>query len=210
MKQEKFLTEKRIERLKSVVAKRQFDLTVVLENIHDPHNIAAVLRSCDAIGISEIYVIITDPRINLAKYEAKNNNASSGSQKWVQIHLFTDVNTAVTALRQKYTHILGTHLDSDARSLYDLDLTQSTALVFGNEHEGITKELLEQLDGNFIIPQFGMVQSLNISVACAVSVFEASRQRQEKGAYQGDNWTDAHQELYEKYVRKSKPKLQDI
>lgn len=210
MKQEKFLTEKRINRLKSVVFKRQFDLTVVLENIHDPHNIAAVLRSCDAIGISEIYVIITDPRINLTKYEAKNNNASSGSQKWVQINLFTDVKTAMSSIRKKYQYVLGTHLDSDAKSLYDLDLTQSTALVFGNEHEGITKELLEQLDGNFVIPQFGMVQSLNISVACAVSVFEALRQRQQNVSCQETAWSDNHQELYEKYVRKSKPKLQDM
>jgi len=203
-----FLTEKRKERIRSVVRKRQFNLCIVLENIHDPHNIAAVVRSCDAVGIREIYALITDPRIDLEKYEVDNNLVSSGSRKWVKVKVFQDVSIMMKDIRKNYTKVLGTHLAKDSISLYDIDFNaQSTALVFGNEHAGISEELLQELDGNFIIPQYGMVQSLNISVACAVSVFEALRQKETIHAYKGDEWNAQHEELYEEYVLKSKPRL---
>lgn len=201
-----FLSDKRKERLKSVIEKRQFDLTIVLENIHDPHNIGAVMRTCDAVGIHEIYVILSDSRVDEENYLEINNHTSSGSRKWVQVHIFEDVETAMQELRKKYTTIVGTHLSTEAKSLYDLDLCESTALVFGNEHSGISEQLLEKLDGNFIIPQVGMVQSLNISVACAISVYEAMRQRIQNKGYQS-KWKDNHKDLYEKYVKNSKPKL---
>ena len=200
------LTDKRKERLKGVVSRRQFDLAVVLENIHDAHNISAVMRSCDAVGIFEIYAVVTDPRIDLEKYEV-HNKISSGSGKWVQIHVFHDVKSCVLELRKKFDKLLGTHLSEDSKSLYEIDFSHSSALVFGNEHAGLSEEFLKELDGNFIIPQFGMVQSLNISVACAVSVFEAARQKIELGQYIDNPWEDHHQELYDHYVLKSKPRL---
>lgn len=203
-----FLTDKRIERLKGVVQKRQFDCTIVLENIHDPHNIAAVVRSCDAVGVAEIYVLLTDDRIDPLKYEWDHNDVSSGSKKWMQVHLFHDVDEMMKSLRQKYDKVLGTHLSQDAIRLYDIDFNaHATALVFGNEHEGISEELLSHLDGNFLIPQYGMVQSLNISVACAVSVFEASRQKALQGKYQLTNWEQAHQDLFDLFAKRSKPRL---
>ena len=203
-----FLTDKRKERLKSVIIKRQFDLCVVLENIHDPHNIAAVIRSCDAVGIKEIYALVTDPRIDLERYELDNNYVSSGSRKWVHVHIHTSVKDLITALRKNYNKILGTHLAENAVSLYEIDFNaDSTALVFGNEHAGLSEELLAELDGNFIIPQYGMVQSLNISVACAVSVFEALRQKETKDLYMNNEWDQKHEDLYEEYVLKSKPRL---
>lgn len=201
-----FLTDKRKERLRGVVSRRQFDLAVVLENIHDAHNISAVMRSCDAVGIFEIYAVVTDPRIDLEKYEV-HNNISSGSGKWVQIHVFHDVKSCVVELRKKFDKLLGTHLSEEATSLYEIDFSHSSALVFGNEHAGLSEEFLAELDGNFIIPQFGMVQSLNISVACAVSIFEAARQKIKLNKYNGESWEDHHQELYEHYVVKSKPRL---
>lgn len=204
----KFLTENRIQRIHDVVAQRQFGITVVLENIHDPHNIAAVLRSCDAVGIHEIYVILSDERIDKSKYEAKNNTTSSGSQKWVEVHVYHDVVSCVKDLRKRYKTLMGTHLSKAAKSLYSLDLTESIALVFGNEHEGLSTELLEHIDGNFIIPQYGMVQSLNISVACAVSVFEAARQRSLKNMYNDDSsFVQERDLLTTLYYKKSKPKL---
>ena len=84
---------------------------------------------------------------------------------------------------------------------------ESIALVFGNEHAGLSEDFLEHLDGNFKIPQYGMVQSLNISVACAVSVYEALRQKEKAGRFTNEAWNSEHEELYEKYVRNSKPKL---
>lgn len=202
-----FLTDKRKKRMRDVVSKRQFDLTVVLENIHDPHNIAAVIRSCDAVGISEIYAIITDERIDIERYEM-DNKVSSGSRKWVAIHTFRSVELAVKEIRKKYDKLYGTHMSSESKSLYDLDFSESIALVFGNEHEGLSDELLRQLDGNFLIPQYGMVQSLNISVACAVSVFEALRQKTNLGKYaESAEWTENKEELFQHYKIKSKEHL---
>jgi len=193
------ITEKRLEKFKEVVSQRQMDLTVVLENIHDPHNIGAVLRSCDSVGISEIYVILTDPQIDSSKYKI-GKKSSSSSRKWIDVKMFSDLELAISEVRKKYKNLLGTHLSATAKGLYDLDLTDSVALVFGNEHDGISEELLSKLDGNFIIPQFGMVQSLNISVACAVSLYECCRQRIEKDKYNLAELNPEQSALLKKYL----------
>jgi tRNA (guanosine-2'-O-)-methyltransferase len=178
---EDFLTESRVSKIRRLIAFRQ-DFSILLENVHDPHNIGAVLRSCDAVGISEVYLLYTEP---LHDYHRKEigKNASSGSRKWVNVHYYYDVEECFYAVKRKYEKVLGTHLSSESVPLYDLDLTQPVALMFGNEHLGISDASLAKLDGNFVIPQYGMVQSLNISVACAVTVFEALRQRQKAGTY---------------------------
>ena len=91
----------------------------------------------------------------------------------------------MAAVKQKYKNVFATHLGESAVSLYDLDLTEPVALVFGNEHDGVTEDCLRYCNGNFIIPQVGLVKSLNISVACAVSLYEAYRQKELKGMYDG-------------------------
>ena len=173
------MTEERQERITSVLAKRQNDLTVVLENVFDPHNISAVMRSCDAVGIKEIYVLNT----KIPRHKKFGARSSSSAAKWLNIHQFEDAAACFAALRQHYSTILTTHLSADAVSLYELDLTKSTALVFGNEHSGVSEEIITMADGNFIIPQAGMIRSLNISVACAVSLYEAYRQKTIAGHY---------------------------
>jgi tRNA (guanosine-2'-O-)-methyltransferase len=151
----------------------------VLENVSDPHNISAVMRTCDAIGIQDIYVLNTV----FAKHKKWGANSSSSAAKWLTIHQFTDVNECFSALRRYHQKIYTTHLSKDAVDLYDLDLTESVALVFGNEHSGVSDELIGLCDGNFIIPQVGIIKSLNISVACAVSLYEAYRQKKIAGHY---------------------------
>jgi tRNA (guanosine-2'-O-)-methyltransferase len=174
------MTNERRQKIESVLAKRQNDLTVVLENVFDPHNISAVMRSCDAIGIQEIYVLNT--RIPLhKKWGAKS---SSSAAKWLTIHQFDNAAACFKELRRKYATVLTTHLSSNAVSLFELDLLPPTALVFGNEHDGVSAEIRELADGNFIIPQVGMIRSLNISVACAVSLYEAFRQKKNAGHYE--------------------------
>lgn len=173
------MTPERSNRISKVLACRQNDLTVVLENVFDPHNISAVMRSCDAVGIQEIYVLTT----KIARHKKWGSRSSSSAAKWLTIHQFEDARECFAALRKRYSRILTTHLSSDAVSLYQLDLTKSTALVFGNEHAGVSDEIRSMADGNFIIPQVGMIQSLNISVACAVSVYEAFRQKTVAGNY---------------------------
>lgn len=173
------MTEARRERLLSVLHKRQPDLTVVLENVFDPHNISAVMRSCDAVGIQEIYVLNT----RIPRHKKWGAKSSSSAAKWLTIHQFEDAMLCFQALRSKYERILTTHLAADAINLYDVDFTKSVALVFGNEHAGVSDEIRAMADGNFLIPQMGIIRSLNISVACAVSIFEAMRQKQNAGHY---------------------------
>lgn len=167
------MNEIRKDKLNRVLSKRQFDITVVMENVHDPHNISAVMRTCDAVGIQEIYILNTTIPVH-KKFGAKS---SSSASKWLTIHTFTETAACMQALRKRYTKIFTTHLSDEAVSLYNLDLTESVALVFGNEHAGVSDEIRKLADGNFIIPQVGIIQSLNISVACAVSIYEAFRQK---------------------------------
>ena len=173
------MTPERFSRLNSVLHKRQNDLTVVLENVFDPHNISAVMRTCDAVGIQEIFILNT----RIGPHKKWGKKSSSSASKWLTIHPFTDPEKCFITLRQRYDHILATHLGESAQSLYDLDLTRKVALVFGNEHEGVSTEILKYTDGNFIIPQVGIIRSLNISVACAVSLYEAYRQKSGAGHY---------------------------
>lgn len=173
------MTPERFERLSSVLIKRQPDLTVVLENVFDPHNISAVMRTCDAVGIQEIFVLTT----KMPRHKKWGARSSSSAAKWLTIHQFDKVEDCVKAVRSRYHQILTTHLTGNSVSLYELDMTRPTALVFGNEHGGLSEEILASADGNFIIPQVGIIRSLNISVACAVTIYEAYRQKEKAGHY---------------------------
>jgi tRNA (guanosine-2'-O-)-methyltransferase len=173
------MTPERTERLNAVLSKRQLNITIVLENVADPHNISAVMRTCDAVGIQEIYILNTV----IPKHKKWGAKSSSSAAKWLTIHQFTDVKSCFEALRKNYQKIYTTHLSTDAVDLYDINLTENVALVFGNEHSGVSDELIGLADGNFIIPQVGIIKSLNISVACAVSVYEAYRQKKNAGHY---------------------------
>ncbi len=174
------MTPERYNRLSGVLNKRQPDLTVVLENVFDPHNISAVMRTCDAVGVQEIYILNT----KIPRHKKWGAKSSSSAAKWLTIHQFTDTELCFAALRQKYQKIYTTHLSAEAKGLYQLNLAEPVALVFGNEHSGVSDELIDLADGNFIIPQVGIIQSLNISVACAVTLYEAFRQKTVAGHYE--------------------------
>ena len=173
------MTPERRKKLTDVLSKRQPDITVVLENVFDPHNISAVMRTCDAIGVQDIYILNTKIPMH-KKWGAKS---SSSAAKWLTIHQYENASACFSSLRNHYSTILTTHLSSDAISLHEIDFTKSIALVFGNEHSGVSDEIRELADGNFIIPQVGIIRSLNISVACAVTLYEAFRQKTIAGHY---------------------------
>jgi tRNA (guanosine-2'-O-)-methyltransferase len=173
------MTSERRDKLLAVLNKRQNDLTVVLENVFDPHNISAVMRTCDAVGVQEIYVLNT----KIPRHKKWGARSSSSAAKWLTIHQFENADVCFRTLRKKYSKILTTHLSSDATGLYTIDFTQPIALVFGNEHSGVSEEIRNMADGNFIIPQAGIIRSLNISVACAVTLYEAYRQKKLAGHY---------------------------
>jgi len=173
------MTPERRDKLQAVLSKRQNDITIVLENVFDPHNISAVMRTCDAVGVQELYVLNT----KIPRHKKWGAKSSSSAAKWLTVYQFENAQECFSELRKKYSKILTTHLSSDAINLYEIDLTQRVALVFGNEHSGVSEEIRSLADGNFIIPQSGIIRSLNISVACAVTLYEAYRQKALAGHY---------------------------
>ena len=175
------MTPERETKIKRVLSHRQGGLVIVMENVHDPHNISAVMRTCDAVGVQDIYILTT----KISRHKKFGQKSSSSALGWLTIHQYEDTEECMKAVKQRCEKIYATHLGVQSQSLYELDLSQNIALVFGNEHEGVTNECLSFCDGNFIIPQVGMVQSLNISVACAITLYEAFRQRQLAGYYNG-------------------------
>jgi len=173
------MTPERNKRLTDVLVKRQPDLTVVLENVFDPHNISAVMRTCDAVGIQDIYIL----NHKIPPHRKWSAKASSSAAKWLTVHQFTDAAACFEELRRHYKKIYTTHLSTDAVGLHALNLAEPVALVFGNETSGVSDEIIAMADGNFIIPQVGIIKSLNISVACAVTLYEAFRQKNNAGHY---------------------------
>lgn len=175
------MTPKRFSRLKEVVERRQKFLTVVLENIHDPHNVSAILRTADAVGIDKVYLIY-----NSSRFPKIGKVSSASAKKWVELEKYTSVKDCFEELKRKKYKIYSTGISNQpkSRSLFELDLTGKTAIVLGNEHSGVSEEALKCADKNFIIPMYGMVQSLNVSVAAAICFYEALRQREIRGMYQ--------------------------
>lgn len=173
-------TERRQMRTRQVAERRQPDLTVVLENVHDPHNVSAVLRSCDAAGILGVHTIYSEESVPDRAYA---RTTSGSAAKWIDVEHHTSVDTCFSVLRTRGFRIFATALIEAPVDLMDLDLTDPVALVFGNEMRGVSVEAMQLADGALRIPMMGMIESLNISVACAVCLFEAMRQRRAAGAY---------------------------
>ena len=173
------MTPERNERLTAVLHKRQPDLTIVLENVFDPHNISAVMRTADAVGIQDIFILNN----KIPPHRKWGAKSSSSAAKWLTIHQYTNADECFAELRKRYKKIYTTHLSTDAVGLHQLNFLESVALIFGNEHSGVSDEIISKADGNFIIPQVGIIKSLNISVACAVTLYEAFRQKSNAGHY---------------------------
>lgn len=168
----------RTEKIEQALARRQPGLVVVIENVHDPHNFNAILRSCDAVGVMRcmmIYNIETPPK--------RPTTSASGAFKWIELELFRTVEECFGKLHTEGYRILATKLEPSAKQLYENDLTEPTAIVLGNEHRGISEEAAKLADDLLFIPMMGMTESVNVSVATAVCLFEALRQRKEKGMY---------------------------
>lgn len=192
------MTPHRKQRISDVLGRRQHDLTVVVENVWDPHNISAVLRSCDAVGIQNVYIISPKDR----KYSKLGKKSSASASKWLTLFHYDDVTRCFEKLRERYSRIYTTRFAPGSVSLYEMDLTQSIALVFGNEKDGVSQDASALSDGNFIIPQVGMIQSLNISVACAVTLYECYRQRSAKNFYKPSAKSEVSDELYNEWITK--------
>ena len=174
----KFKTEKRLEKISNAVNSRQFSLRVVLENIHDPHNVSAIFRTCDSVGIPKVSLIY-----NNEDFPKVSRISSASANKWVEKEKFSNVEDCYKSLRNEGFKIYASTLVENAVDFYSLDFTQKAAIVMGNEHRGISDEAARLADAAFYIPMHGMIQSLNVSVAAAVILFEAKRQRLLKNMY---------------------------
>ncbi len=163
--------------IKAVLDRRQPDLTVVMDNVHKSHNLAAILRSCDAIGIPTIHAVAYHDQIGVRRA------ASSGSHKWVDLTIHKRIETAYKILRDRGQRILVAHPGLGGQDFRSVDYTQPTAVVVGAEMDGLSEKAVTLADGCILIPTYGMVDSLNVSVATAVILFEAHRQRQDAGMY---------------------------
>lgn len=171
------MKQARLQKIQRVLSLRQPTLTVLLEEVHKPHNLSAILRSCDAVGAMEAHAIV--PRGGMPTY-----NATSGSaEKWVPLHTHREVLPTIEVLQQKGYQVLATHLSERAVDYRDVDYTRPTCILLGAEKWGVSEGAARAADQNIIIPMMGMVQSLNVSVAAATILFEAQRQRQVAGMY---------------------------
>ncbi|MBW4530311.1 MAG: tRNA (guanosine(18)-2'-O)-methyltransferase TrmH [Aphanothece saxicola GSE-SYN-MK-01-06B] len=169
------LLPRRFERLRAVLDRRMGDLTVLLEHVDKPHNLSAILRSCDAVGVLEAHAVSLKGRVPTF------NRTALGSQKWVALHRHERTTDAIALLKADGFRIYGTHLGADAVDYRDCDFTGPTAFVLGAEKWGLSEATAAAIDQPIVIPMAGMVQSLNVSVANAILLFEALRQRQAKG-----------------------------
>ena len=165
-------TEKRIEKLTRVIKSRQPSLKLVLENIHDPHNVSAIFRTCDAAGIPKVSLIY-----NKEKFPRIGKKSSASAFKWVEKEKFKTVEECYSDLRKNGFKIFASAITENAVDVYEIDFTKKCAIVMGNENRGLSDEAIEQADVRFKIPMFGMVQSLNVSVSAAIVIYEALRQR---------------------------------
>ena len=171
------MTPERYQKIKHVLARRQPDLTVITEDVHKPHNFSAIIRTCDAVGVLEVHAV------NLADPLPTFNQVAQGSQKWVRLQTHPKIETAISHLQHQGFKVYAAHLSDNSIDYCKLDYTQPTAILLGAERWGVSPEAAALVDGHLIIPMLGMVQSLNVSVAAAVILFEAQRQRLKAGFY---------------------------
>ncbi|WP_341502666.1 tRNA (guanosine(18)-2'-O)-methyltransferase TrmH [Gallaecimonas sp. GXIMD4217] len=172
------MTPERFHRINQVLSARQPDLTLCMEEVHKSHNLSAIIRTADAVGIHEIHAI--HPPGQRLKIGA---GRAAGSQNWVKVTKRADIQDAVSHFKAQGMQVVATHLSDKAVDFRQIDYTQPTAIILGQEKTGISDEALALADHHVIIPMLGMVQSLNVSVANALILYEAQRQRQQAGLY---------------------------
>jgi tRNA (guanosine-2'-O-)-methyltransferase len=178
-------TKSRIERVRRVLDLRQPDLRIVLESVINAHNASAVMRTCDAAGVLYVHLVGSGPEalpINTA--------ISTRADKWLELHFHPSLADCLNELRREGFQIAATCLREDSLAHTDLDYTRPTAVIFGSEAEGTSREAVDAADVRIKIPMVGMAQSLNLSVSVAVILYEALRQRQAKGFFQGRRLSD--------------------
>lgn len=172
------MNAERFRTLRRVLDLRQPDLTVLMEEVHKPHNFAAILRTCDAVGVLRAH-LVTGP-----DGEPPSRHIASGSSKWVQVEHHTSIEGAIRFLKGEGFRLLVAHPNEGATDYREVDFTRPSALLVGQELDGVTERALQGADELVSIPMTGMVGSLNVSVATALLLYEARQQRMQAGMYE--------------------------
>lgn len=191
-------TTARLEKIRRVLEHRQKDLTLVLANIHDPHNVSAIYRSCDAFGVARVHLYYTD-----TAFPSLSGRSSASARKWVESERFKDATALAARLKEQGMRVYATSCLPTARPMSEYDFTKPSAIIMGNEHRGVDPELLPLVDDELYIPMYGMIQSFNVSVAAALVLSEASRQRALAGMYQKASYAaDELEALFDAWSKK--------
>jgi len=186
----------RKDRIKQVLEKRQPDLHVVLEKLKNPQNISAIVRTCDAVGVQYLHVVEETRCIALS------HKVSRGSLQWIDITFYQDIKECLKKLKEKDIKIYATVILADSKDFRDVDYTKACAIVVGSELEGVSEVCAAYADERIYIPMVGFVQSLNVSVATAIILYEAFRQRERAGMYKTSRLShEEYERIYEKWIK---------
>lgn len=198
----KHMTPERFNRISTVLSRRQPDLTVVTDEVHKQRNLAAIIRNCDAVGVDTIHCVM--PELGYQIY----SGTSASAQKWVNAEHYSTIDEPLTMLKQQGFQLVAAHLTDDAVDYREVDYTVPTAIVMGAEVKGVSDYASVNVDANVILPMFGMVESYNVSVANALLLAEAQRQRQDAGLYDQQRLSDEEYAL--RFFRWAHPKLAEF
>jgi tRNA (guanosine-2'-O-)-methyltransferase len=165
----------REQRIASVMARRQPDLQLIVENVDDPHNVGAILRSCDAVGVGAVHLVYAKDK--MPRMQELRSKSAASAVKWLNIHKWTSLDECLASFGDTFLPLYIATLADTGRAPWDLDLASPCIIAVGNEHDGPSAELVSRADGIITIPMQGFVESFNVSVATAICLVEAMRQR---------------------------------
>jgi len=183
------MSNPRNERIVELLKRRQTDITVFMDEVHKPHNLAAIVRTCDAVGIGEVHAVYPEGMLKAC------HGTAMGSNRWVETHTHENLAQGILPLKEKGMQALAAHFSDRAVDFRAIDYTQPTVLLVGSEKFGVSPEAADLADQHVLVPMLGMVQSLNVSVASAIILYEAQRQREAAGLY---NQQQIDQETFER------------
>ena len=181
-------------RMREIIAGRQLDLGVVIEDLVDPHNTAAIYRSAEAFGASQVHLVY-----DRADWPGLNAAVSAHTHRWVRTERWYDPLVCARALQKRGIRVLAAALHDDAQDYRDVDWTGPTAFVMGQERRGVSETMLAAADGCVVVPMAGFAQSLNVSVCAGVLLSEALRQRRVAGLCE-PRWDEERQALWEEWI----------
>jgi len=173
----------RNDKISQLLNRRQKDITVFMDEVHKPHNLAAIVRTCDAVGIGEVHAVYPDHLVDSNKKLKECHGTAMGSNRWVKTHTHSDLVSGIEQIRSEGKKVLAAHFSDRAIDFRKIDYTKPTAILLGSELFGVSEQAAELADEHIIIPMLGMVQSLNVSVAAAIILYEAQRQIELAGGY---------------------------